>query len=167
VEPYLGEIRLFAGAYAPAGWAACDGQLLRITENEALFSLIGTRYGGDGVTTFGLPDLRGRWAVGRRGANLGETGGADSVALTSSHLPQHTHAVQGAVATATSTSPSGAVWAASLAPAYAPGDPGADGQLLAGDALGSAGGGLPHENLPPYLGMMHIIALTGVYPPRD
>jgi len=165
VEPYLGEIRLFAGIFAPVGWAACDGQVLPISQNEALYTLLGTRYGGDGVSTFALPDLRGRWAVGRRGANLGETGGAETVALTVPQLPVHSHAVHASAAAATGTAPG--VWAAVPGPAYLPGDPGADAQTMAGDALAPAGTGAPHENLPPYLGMIHIIATAGLYPTRD
>ena len=165
MDPYIGEIRLFAGSFAPAGWAACDGQKLPISGYAALYSLLGVRYGGDGTSTFALPDLRGRWAVGRRGTNLGETGGAETVALTVPQLPAHTHAVHASAAAATGTSPG--VWAAVPGPAYLPGDPGAGGQTMAGDALAPTGFGQPHENLPPYLGMIHIIATTGVYPPRD
>lgn len=165
MDPYLGEIRLFAGIFAPVGWAACDGQLLAITEHEALFTLLGTRYGGDGTSTFAVPDLRGRWAVGRNGANLGETGGAESVTLTAQHLPVHTHAAYASAAAATRTAP--AVWASVAAPAYLPGDPATGGQTMAGDALAPVGAGLPHENLPPFLGMIHIIATAGLYPTRD
>lgn len=165
MDPYLGEIRLFAGSFAPAGWAACDGQLLPINGNEALYALLGVRYGGDGASTFALPDLRGRWAVGRRDANLGETGGAESVTLTAQQLPVHTHAAYASAAAATRTAP--AVWASVAAPAYLPGDPVTAGQTLAGDALAPVGAGLPHENLPPFLGMIHIIATAGLYPTRD
>lgn len=165
MDPYLGDIRLFAGSFAPAGWAACDGQLLPISEYEGLYTLLGTRYGGDGISTFALPDLRGRWAVGRRGANLGETGGAETVTLAAQQLPAHTHAAYASAGAATRTSPG--VWASVAAPAYLPGDPGAGGQTMAGDALGPVGAGLPHENLPPFLGMIHIIATVGIYPTRD
>ena len=165
MDPYLGDIRLFAGVFVPQGWAACDGQLLPISENEALYTLLGVRYGGDGTSTFALPDLRGRWAVGRRGGNLGETGGAETVALTVPQLPAHTHALHASAAAATRTSPG--VWAAVAGPAYLPGDPGAGGQTMAGDALAPSGLGLPHENLPPFLGMIHIIATVGIYPTRD
>lgn len=165
MEPYLGEIRLFAGTFAPVGWAACDGRVLRISEYEALYTLLGVRYGGDGTSTFALPDLRGRWAVGRRGTNLGETGGAETVALTAPQLPVHTHAAYASAAAATRTAPG--VWASVATPAYLPGDPGAAGQTMAGDALAPTGFGAPHENLPPFLGMIHIIATDGIYPPRD
>src|SRR5512146_1179478 len=113
-QPYVGEIRMFAGNFAPAGWMFCEGQLLPISEWETLFNLIGTTYGGDGQSTFGLPDLRGRIPVhAGAGFTLAETGGVESVTLTVSQIPAHSHALMGTSSFATTTSPQGAIPAAS------------------------------------------------------
>src|SRR5216110_488749 len=120
-QPYVGEIRIFAGNFAPAGWMFCEGQLLPISENEVLFQLIGTTYGGDGQSTFGLPDLRGRLPVHQgSGSTLAETGGAEDVTLTVSQLPGHSHAVLASAATATSTAPANQVVAASAGATVSP-----------------------------------------------
>lgn len=171
--PYIGEIRMFAGSFEPAGWAFCDGRLVPIAENDALFTLIGTTYGGDGQETFALPDLRGRSPlhVGQgprisRSYLLGETGGVESVTLSTQQVPQHTHRPQAAVAAATGTSPAGAVWAASTAPAFVP-SPTLPGDALAADAVGPTGGSQPHENRHPVLAVSFIISLFGVYPQQN
>ena len=169
--PYIGEIRMFAGNFAPNGWAFCDGQLVAISENDTLFALLGTTYGGDGQSTFALPDLRGRRPlhVGTdRGASyqLGQAGGAETVALTTAQLAVHSHPPLGAVATASATSPAEGVWAATTSPAYAEA-PGALTTAMAPDALAAAGDGHAHENLPPYLAIRFIISLFGIFPSQS
>ncbi|VTR75757.1 phage tail protein [Cellulomonas hominis] len=164
MEPYIGEIRMFAGSFAPAGWALCDGQVLQISDNETLFSLLGTRYGGDGSTTFALPDLRGRFAVhASDAASRGGVGGSASVTLTTDHLPPHTHTVLASAAAATSGDPRSGVWAASTAPAFSPDAPARD---MAADVVAPAGGGAPVGTLPPHTGLTFIIALAGIFPPQ-
>ncbi|MGN8244959.1 phage tail protein [Cellulomonas soli] len=169
MEPYLGEIRLFGGNFAPAGWAMCDGQLLQISENDALFTLIGTTYGGDGQETFGLPDLRGRRPVGVGNAGhgaavIGQAGGVELAPLSTTQLPAHSHTALGAAAAATTGNPAGAVWASSTGPAFAVPGGGSLPTALAPNALTAVGGGQPHENRPPYLALTFIIALVGIYP---
>jgi len=167
-NPYIGEIRLFAGNFPPAGWAFCQGQLLPISENETLFQLIGTTYGGDGENTFALPDLRGRVPMHQgQGPGissyyvLGETGGAETVTLTTQQIPQHQHALLASDGPGTSDRPGGAVLATppSVRP-YAVGTP--DTALAAG--LGQAGGSQPHENMAPYLVINFYISLFGIFP---
>lgn len=166
MDPFLGEIRLFAGPYAPQGWAFCDGQLLQVNQYAALFSLLGARYGGNGSTTFALPDLRGRWPVGVGPQDpIGSVVGAATVTLTAQHLPPHAHGLLGSAAAATSTSPTGGVPAATTAPGYLPG--GAADQSMAADVLAPVGSSAPLENRPPYLGLHHIIAVTGIFPSRS
>jgi microcystin-dependent protein len=166
--PFIGEIRMFAGNFAPAGWAFCDGTTLPISENDTLFLLIGTTYGGDGETTFNLPDLRGRAPIhmgtGSSGTTyqLGESGGVESVTLTTNQIPQHTHALQATTATGTQPNPGGNVLANSQGPQpYI--QEGPDGNLDA-QALSTAGGSQPHDNLQPYLGINFILSLFGTYP---
>lgn len=168
-EPFIGEIRVFAGTFAPSGWAFCDGRLLSISENDTLYALIGTTYGGDGETTFGLPDLQGRSAVhaGRtpstgRTYTMGEKAGDEHVTLVAPQLPPHTHPATYA-ANATSTSPDRARWAAQAANAYSDGP---DASALRGDAIAPAGGNQPHDNMPPFVVVSYIIALWGIFPPR-
>lgn len=178
MDPFLGEIRLFGLAYEPKGWAFCDGRLLSISQNTALFSLLGVMYGGDGRSTFGLPDLRGRAAVGMgMGAGLssyvqGELVGSENVTLLSAQMPMHAHtfSAQVPVSTrpATQTSPANSYFARTSQEQY-----GTDPQpssLMANDLLSGttnvAGGSQPHENRMPFLVMNYAIALQGVYPPR-
>jgi microcystin-dependent protein len=178
MEPFIGEIRLVGFTYAPQGWAFCDGQVLAIAQNTTLFSLLGTTYGGDGQTTFALPDLRGRVAVGRgTGAglstrSLGETAGSESRTLLTSNLPAHTHAVTATVrlpatnARATTNRPVGAVPAAGGSYAAADGTaPNTPAEVTDG-AVGISGGSQPFDVMPPYLGSSYIIALEGIYPTR-
>ncbi len=174
-DQFLGEIRIFGGNFAPVGWALCDGQILTISQNTALFSLLGTFYGGNGTTNFALPNLQGAVPLGTgNGAGLtprfpGETGGVETVTLLPSQLPVHTHSVTSAVSGATSHSPQGALPAIPAAnprfnSLYSPGPASA---AEAGAAVSPAGSSFPHNNLQPYLVMSFIIALTGIYPPRS
>jgi microcystin-dependent protein len=162
-QPFVGEIRMFAGNFAPAGWAFCAGQTLPISENEVLFQLIGTTYGGDGQSTFNLPDLQGRLPIHMgNGFIQAETGGAEEITLTVNQIPAHSHPLIATTAVGTAASPQGSVLAASgSSNVYRPG-PGAG--ALAPEAVGSAGGSQPHSNLQPYLGLNFIISLFGIFP---
>jgi microcystin-dependent protein len=167
-QPFIGEIRMFGGNYAPAGWAFCDGGQLAIAENDTLYSLIGTTYGGDGVNTFNLPDLRGRVPV-HQGKNqfgtsyiLGQQAGVESVTLTTQSMPQHTHALSATTNSGSQSNPGGNILANSQGlPPYI--QESADGNLNA-NMLSPAGGSQPHENRQPYAGIAFIIALYGIYP---
>lgn len=162
-QPYVGEIRMFAGNFAPVGWMFCDGQLLAISENETLFQLIGTTYGGDGQSTFALPDLRGRVPVHQgSGYQLAQKGGAETVTLTVNQLPAHTHPMRASTSAANQSSPTGNVVAQSTAADLYVEDTATIG--LASDAITSAGGSQPHENLQPCLGITYIISLYGIFP---
>jgi microcystin-dependent protein len=168
MEPFLGQIQLFGFGFAPRGWAQCNGQLLSISSNTALFSLLGTTYGGNGQTTFGLPDLRGRVAVNQGQApglsdyTLGEVLGAETISLTGNENGQHNHVVQASM-TSASKSPAGAV------PAYSEGAPYGqpDGTVMNAAMTKAGGQGLPHENRQPTLCLNYCIALEGIYPSRD
>ena len=170
-QPFIGEVRIFAGNYAPNGWALCNGQVLPISQNTALFSLIGTYFGGNGSTTFQLPDLQGRsplHAGSSAGSGLtprviGETGGSPAVTLLTSELPQHTHTLRAAPAAST-TVPSGLVALAVTGGAKVYGA--ASNLVPMGAGLQVTGNNVPHENRQPYLGVSFIIALTGIYPSR-
>ncbi len=173
MENFVGEIRLFAGPFVPEGWSACDGRVLPIRDYEALFSLIGTLYGGDGATNFALPDLRGRVPVGvgkapelQTNYAQGQTVGAETVALQAAHAPPHTHTMAASTATANDTTAGGyfAVPAAG-AKAYAP-LAGAQPVSLSQQAMTVAGASAPHQNMQPFLVVTYIIALTGIYPTR-
>jgi microcystin-dependent protein len=168
IERYIGEIRMFAGDYAPEGWALCNGQLLQISENELLFSLLGTTYGGDGVTTFGLPDLRGRLPVHPNGSTIlrGSTGGTEAVTLTPSQLPVHTHPAQAIEDEGTTGSPNGAYWSNSGMYHYADGSVGSL-VTMNPQAIQAAGNNEPHDNMMPSLSISFIIALSGLYPPQN
>jgi microcystin-dependent protein len=164
-QPYVGEVRMFAGNFAPAGWMFCEGQLLPISENETLFQLIGTTYGGDGESTFALPDLRGRIPIHQgNGFILAETGGAEEITLTVSQIPAHSHPLLASAAQADSSNPGNRVLAEdSIA--------GADAFLedvptvnLAATAISPVGGSQPHTNFQPYLCVNFIISLFGIFP---
>jgi microcystin-dependent protein len=163
-SPFIGEIRMFAGNFAPAGWAFCDGSLLSISEFTALFQLIGTTYGGDGQTTFALPDLRSRVPVHvGPGFVLGQSGGVETVTLTVSQLPAHTHAAAADNNTGTAAAPGGNVWAASNNYyQFAPGS-GAATPMNAG-AVALSGGNQPHDNMIPFLAVNFILSLFGIFP---
>lgn len=162
-QPYVGEIRMFAGNFAPAGWLFCAGQLLPISENETLFQLIGTTYGGDGQSTFALPDLRGRTPIHQgSGFILAESGGAEEITLTTNQIPGHSHALLASTSIASQTSPGGNVPAQTstfdfyqTSPASTP---------MAPQSVGAVGGSQPHTNFQPYLCINYIISLFGIFP---
>ncbi|HMK24791.1 MAG TPA: tail fiber protein [Chitinophagaceae bacterium] len=163
-QPYVGEIRMFAGNFAPAGWMFCEGQLLPISENETLFNLIGTTYGGDGEATFALPDLRGRLPIHQgNGFVLAETGGTEEVTLTTNQIPLHSHVPVANSGNGTSTDPSNNVWAAQPALLQYSG-PGSADVILAANTLSISGGTQPHTNFQPYLCVDFIISLFGIFP---
>jgi microcystin-dependent protein len=162
-QPYVGEIRMFAGNFAPVGWMFCEGQLLPISENETLFQLIGTTYGGDGESTFALPDLRGRIPIHQgNGFVLAETGGAEEITLTTQQIPTHNHALLVNGQAGTSNSPTNNVLAASPTIDMYRESPPTVG--LAPNAIGPIGGSQPHTNFQPYLCINYIISLFGIYP---
>lgn len=172
-EPYLGEIRMAGFNFAPRGWALCNGQLMSIAQNTALFSLLGTTYGGDGQTTFALPDFRGRapnhWGSGPglTPRVIGEASGSETVTLISTEMPQHTHLIAGLSAPGTQVAPNGGLLAAQArggAMIYATGAPDS---TLAPNSVGIAGGSQPHNNMQPYLTVTFIIALNGIFPSRN
>ena len=179
-EPFLGQITMFAGNFAPRGWAFCDGQMIQISDNTALFSLLGTTYGGDGRTTFALPDLRARsprhegTGAGAGSVNLGQSGGNESTTLTEANLPSHSHTLQPRVSSAVGneTSPVGNIPARAndgesnfINPSATP----TPAQELNADggSTANAGSGTSFDNLPPYLGINFIIALEGIFPSRS
>src|SRR5688572_4152162 len=164
-QPYVGEIRMFAGNFAPAGWMFCEGQLLPISENETLFQLIGTTYGGDGESTFALPDLRGRIPIHQgSGFLLSETGGAEEITLTAQQIPAHSHPFLGTGTVATGNSPQGAVLATSTGSTVFPYGTDAPPTTLNPGSIGSVGGSQPHTNFQPYLCVDFIISLFGIFP---
>jgi microcystin-dependent protein len=162
-SPFIGEIRMFGGNFAPAGWAFCNGALMPISENDALFTLIGTTYGGDGQSTFALPNLQSRVPIHvGPGFAQGQTGGTETVTLTVNQIPSHSHVPQAQSAAGTAASPSNAVWANSSLgqfdnanPPDSPMDPG---------ALASSGGSQPHDNMVPFLAVNFILSLFGIFP---
>jgi microcystin-dependent protein len=162
-QPYVGEIRMFAGNFAPAGWLFCEGQLLPISENETLFQLIGTTYGGDGESTFALPDLRGRVPIHQgSGFVLAETGGAEEVTLTVDQIPAHSHPLVASSGTGSANTPVGNVLAESASLSVYIED--APSTNLNAAAVGNAGGSQPHTNFEPYLCINFIISLFGIFP---
>lgn len=170
VSPYLGEIMAVPYNFAPKGWAFCAGQLLAINQNQALFALLGTTYGGNGQTNFALPDLRGRSAIssgqgpGLSNYNLGQVGGEESVTLLVTQMPIHNHSVQASSNLGSQPSPVGSAWAVQgRSPIYSAS---AD-TFLSPGAVSIAGNGQPHDNLSPYLAMNYVIALQGIFPSRN
>ena len=171
-EPFVGQITMFAGNFAPQGWAYCDGQLLAIFQNDALFSLLGTIYGGDGRTTFGLPDLRGRIPIhqgsrpGGATRTLGSKGGGETVTVTTQQLPAHSHTFQASTAAGNQNSPSGACLAGS-ANMRLYRDVGTSTNLAPETAITKVGGSQAHTNVAPFQCVHYIIALFGIYPSRN
>jgi microcystin-dependent protein len=162
-QPYVGEIRMFAGNFAPVGWMFCEGQLLPISENETLFNLIGTTYGGDGQSTFALPDLRGRIPIHLgNGFLLAETGGVESVTLTTQQIPAHSHPLLASTAAGATNAPNGALLAASPSVQVYLAD--STDVSLAPTSVTSLGGSQPHNNFQPYLCVNFIISLFGIFP---
>jgi microcystin-dependent protein len=170
-EPFVGEIRMFGFNFPPQGWALCDGQLLSISQNAALFSLLGTTYGGDGESTFALPDLRSRVPVSQgQGEGLssyaeGQAGGTETVTLAAAQMPAHTHAVSASSSPAASERPAGRVLARSPDHSYIP-EPDTD-TVMNAKMIGAAGNSQPHDNIQPYLVLNFCIALQGVFPARE
>ena len=168
-EPFIAEVRIFAGNFAPRGWAFCDGQLLPILQNTALFALIGTTYGGDGRTTTALPDLKGRAPMhpgrgpGLTSRKLGERGGDETTTLTEAQMPSHTHTMVGSAADADDRNPGGKYVGGGNGMFAAPGSLGDMDQAM----LPSTGGGQLHSNMQPYLSLNFIIALVGIFPSRS
>ncbi len=183
-EPFLGEIRMVAFNFAPPGWLECAGQLLSISQYSALFSLLGTTYGGDGVTIFGLPDLRGRVPVGHSESGaygtspnrMGQTGGQETVTLAASQMPDHTHGasaittLKGNDSAANASSPEGSVpgntGRSNLYQTESPNVDRAEGAATTSVTISNAGGGQPHDNMPPYQVVRFVIATQGIYPSR-
>lgn len=163
-EPFIGEIRMFPFGFAPRGWAECNGQILSIQTNQALFAIIGTTYGGDGRTNFALPDLRGRVPVhpGNEIA-FGQRGGEQNHTLSQNEMPAHTHQAMAYSAASTSNQPEGNAWAQTLSGSYTES---ADTTMSAG-ALVTAGNGQPHENMQPYNVVTFCIAISGIFPSRN
>jgi len=170
-EPFLAEIRLFPYNFAPRGWAFCQGQLLAISQNTALFALLGTTYGGNGVTTFGLPDLRGRVAVhvgqgpGLSPYDLGQVGGTETVTLTTAQIAPHPHPANCLNANGNKPGAINNVWATDLGGNKLYGTTKAAG-TMAPNIIGPSGGGQPHNNVQPYLALNYCIALQGIFPQR-
>jgi microcystin-dependent protein len=161
-QPYVGEIRMFGGNFAPAGWAFCDGSLLPISNFDTLFNLIGTTFGGDGQSTFALPDLRGRVPV-HQGNNfvIGQVAGEESHTLNPNEMPRHSHPAQVTSGPGTTQSPAGEVWAQWSSPQFSDQAPNT---AMAAAAVGNAGGSQPHENMVPFLAVSFIISLFGIFP---
>lgn len=167
-NPYVGEIRIFAGNFAPQGWALCQGQLLPVADTEALFNLIGTTYGGDGANTFALPDLRGRLPIhqgtgpGLSTRSIGQTGGAEQVTLTEAQLPAHSHTVLASTTAGKAAPGPAAMLSAGAIQIYGTGTPNTP---MSPQAVStSPGGAQPHPNMPPFLGLNYIISLFGIFP---
>ncbi|MEO6700260.1 MAG: tail fiber protein [Jatrophihabitantaceae bacterium] len=163
-QPFLGEIKVISFNFPPRGWAFCNGQLLPINQNQALFSILGTQYGGDGITTFALPNLQGRMPIhAGQGFVTGNIGGEAAHTLTTNEIPAHNHLASGQSAFSTpGADPTNSVWAAGTATAFAP----SPNTPMAAAAIGNAGGNQPHENQAPYLVLNFVIALQGIFPSR-
>lgn len=174
-DPYVGEIRPFAGNFAPRGWSFCDGSLLAVSSNDVLFSLLGTAFGGDGRTTFALPDLRGRVAMGEgTGPGLtprrvGESFGSENVTLTPAQIPSHNHNFVATTAAADTASASGAFFAATGADEIYENEASASGarEVMSANTMGNSGGNRSHNNIMPSLATNYIISLFGIYPSRQ
>jgi microcystin-dependent protein len=174
-DPFVAEIRMFGGGFAPKGWAICAGQLMPISQNTALFSLLGTTYGGDGKSTFALPNLLGCAPMqqgqgpGLSLRDLGETGGEEAVTLLTSELPTHNHTVNAYDSGGEVTTPNNAFWATAMVGRVGTNmySSNAPNQVMSPLSTTISGGSLPHNNMPPYLCVTFIIALQGIFPPRS
>lgn len=177
MDPFLGEIRIFSGNFAPRGWALCDGQLLAISQFSSLFTLLGTMYGGNGTSNFALPNLGGSVPIGQGdGPGLtprvvAETGGSDTVSLTQASMPAHNHIAMGSATNGTTKSPANAVWSQNASggrPPIVTNLYGTTGNtVMAPAALSPTGDGVPHNNMQPFLAMRFIVCLNGIFPPRS
>jgi len=164
-QPYVGELRMFGGNFAPAGWMFCEGQLLPIAENETLFQLIGTTYGGDGQSTFALPDLRGRVPIHQgNGFILAETGGAEEITLTVNQIAAHSHPLLGSTTIATQEAPAGNLTGQGEVPLYVDESPFFP---VNAQSVSAIGGSQPHSNFQPYLCVDFIISLFGIFPSQN
>ena len=164
-SPYVGEIRQFAGNFAPVGWMFCNGQIVSISEYEVLFTLIGTTYGGNGTTTFALPDLQGRVPIHMNASYpIGAKAGLEQVTLTPGQIPNHTHQAHSSGAAGTGESPANSFWANTTNSSYAP--PPAS-LAMNNASISSTGGNLSHDNMTPYLAVSYIISLYGIYPSQS
>jgi microcystin-dependent protein len=167
-DPFLGELKLVGFGYAPKGWAFCNGQLLPINQNQALFALLGTTYGGDGRVNFALPDLRGRAPMhAGNGVWLGESGGQEHVTLAASQLPAHTHTLSGTSDFANASVPGGALPAAKVRGGMNRYAPAGNDAVMGTSALAPSGGSQPHPNMQPFGVLNWVIALQGIFPSRD
>jgi len=163
-EPFLGELKIVSWNFPPKGWAFCNGQLLPINQNQALFSILGTTYGGDGRTTFALPNLQGRTPVHvGNGLSLGELGGENSHTLVTTEMPAHNHVPSASASTSNASSPLSNFWGNAGLASYAP----APNTTMSAPALSNTGGGQPHENMSPYLVLNIVIALQGIFPSQS
>ena len=169
-QPFVGEIRMGGWNFAPNGWAFCNGATVAISQNDVLFNLIGTTYGGDGLNTFNLPNLLGRFPIHQgtdpHGSSyvIGQLSGVEAVTLTTNQMPSHTHLPQADAATGSQSSPGGHYWAGTAANAYAAGGTATPINSL---AVGTAGGSQPHDNMPPFLAINFVISLFGIFPSQN
>jgi microcystin-dependent protein len=161
-SPFIGEIRMFGGNFAPVGWAFCNGAIMAIDQNDALFNLIGTTYGGDGQSTFALPDLQSRIPIHvGPGFALAQTGGVETVTLTTNQIPAHSHVPQASSGAGTQSGPANGMWALSTLNQFSSAAPTLS---MAAGALGQSGGSQPHDNMMPFLVVNFILSLFGIFP---